>query len=266
MNIIPKLESIGKQDDNMGILANYLLEYDGDFNNLKIQHICDTLYISVASATRLAKKLDLSGFSELKIQLIQERSENKISQNKYLDISTNKYYEDICTALSNTLEGVDINYIQKISFEMTKVKKVVFFSIGGSTVSLTDFAYKLQRLKIQTSLYSDYHMQYVEAMNADADVLCIGLTYSGLTEEVLHCLNIAQGNKAKTLMITSNEELINDKFDHFILINASKNTTRTYSISSRISTLSILDLIYLSIIESNPDYYNKLLFENRFIK
>ncbi len=265
MNLIPKLETIAKEDKNMGILANYLLNYNGDFNDLKIKNICDELYISIASATRLAKKLGFNGFSDLKVELIKERSSNHLFENQYLELSSLKYFEDINMALSKTLSKVDMNYIRQIVNEILKAKKVVFFAAGGSYISLLDFAYKLQRIKIETSLYNDYHMQHVEAINSDSNTFGIGLSYSGLTDEVIKPLKQLNNNKAKTLLITSNSELNNIEYDYILNITHSQNSLRTYSISCRISVLSILDLIYLSIIDTNPKYYNDLLEKNRYL-
>ncbi len=73
-DVISKLTKIANEENNQGRLANYLLNYQGEIMDLKIRVICDEIFVSVATATRLAKRLDLSGFNELRIYLAEEKN------------------------------------------------------------------------------------------------------------------------------------------------------------------------------------------------
>lgn len=265
-NIIPKLEVISKERSNMGILAKYLLEYSDDIADLKISKICEDLYISVASATRLAKMLDLDGFSQLKIYLAQELATNESSSNKYTNISAMKYYNDITSALSMTLNEVDDKLLLTVAKSIETATKVNFFAVGGSNLVITDFAHKLRRIKIEVTDHGDSHFQFVEAANCEPRQMSIGLSYSGLTHEVLSNLQISKKHGAETVLITNNKNIDYDFIDHIIAVSSSDNSTRTFSISSRFSSLAILDLLYLNVIGVNPEYYNELLESNRYIK
>ncbi|WOO87138.1 MurR/RpiR family transcriptional regulator [Mollicutes bacterium LVI A0039] len=265
-NIIPKLEVISKDNSNMGLLAKYLLEYNGDIAELKISKICEDLYISVASATRLAKMLGLDGFSQLKIYLAQELVTNEVSSHKYANISAKKYYHDIIQSLSTTLNDVNDELLIAVSQEIENSRKINFFAVGGSHTVITDFAQKLARIKFDVTYHSDTHFQFVEAVNSEDDQLSIGLSYSGLTHEVLANLQLSKNNGAKTVLITNNKNIEYPFLDYVIELSSSDNSMRTYSISSRFSSLAILDLLYLNVIGARPQYYNDLLERNRYIK
>lgn len=265
-NIIPKLESISQEHSNMGTLAKYLLEYDQDIADLKISKICDELFISIASATRLAKRLELDGFSQLKIYLAEEKTQNKLSSQKYSNISASKYYDDVMNSLNNTLTNIDTDQIEQLSYEIEKASKINFFAVGGSNIIITDFAQKLSRIMIPVTFHSDTHFQYVEAANSNSSQLCIGLSYSGLTHEILDNLKIAKENGASTVIVTNNKNLSYDFIDYVVDVSSVDNSMRTYSISSRFSALAVFDLLYLSVIDRKPDYYNQLLEHNRYIK
>lgn len=265
-NIIPKLEVISQENSNMGLLAKYLLEYNGDIANLKISKICDDLYISVASATRLAKMLDLDGFSQLKIYLAQELVTNEMSSHKYTNINAKKYYHDIIQSLSTTLNDINDELLMTVSNEIENSSKINFFAVGGSNIVITDFAHKLARIKFEVTYHSDTHFQFVEAANSEVGQLSIGLSYSGITHEVLANLQRSQQNGAKTVLITNNKNIDYQFLDYVIELSSSDNSMRTYSISSRFSSLAILDLLYLNVIGARPEYYNELLESNRYIK
>lgn len=265
-NIIPKLETIAQEKSNMGLLANYLLGYEGDIAELKISKICDDLYISIASATRLAKRLDLDGFSQLKIYLVEERTQNKVSTQKYTNISSQKYFDDIVVSLNTTLNTVDLDVITEVSNEIMNASRVNFFAVGGSHIVTSDFAQKLARIRIPITNYGDTHFQYVEAANSCPGQIAIGLSYSGLTHEILSNLQLSKQNGATTVLITNNKNIKYEFLDYIIDVSSTDNSMRTYSISSRFSSLAIFDLIYLTIIDSNLEYYDQLLKSNRYIK
>ncbi len=264
--LINNLENIASENNNMGLLASYLLSYDKDMNELTIQNICNELYISVASATRLAKRLGYNGFKELKLDLILENKDVLKAEQKYLDITTKKYYQDIANSLSDTLHYVDMNEIKEVSNKLRHATKLNCFAIGGSNITLMDFSYKIQRINKPTTCFADSHMQYVEAKNSDKNTMTIALSYSGITTEVLNNLKLAHEYNSTTVLITGNENIDLEYVDYLIIVKSDQNSKRTYSIASRLSTISILDLIYLSIIESDPKFYNKILHNNRYIK
>lgn len=266
MNLIPKLESVSLETGNIGILAKYLLEYDGDVSKLKTSHLCDELFISAASTTRLAKRLGLDGFPELKIYLQQEREANLKASNKYSDITAQKYYDDIVNSLAVTLTNASDQQLLAISQEIEKASKVNLFAVGGSNTIITDFGQKLLRIRKSVTYSGDNHFQFVEACNSDESTICIGLSYSGITHEVLANLQTSKQNGATTVLITNNKDVKYDFLDHVVVISSSDNSMRTYSISSRFSSLAILDLLYLNVIETNPEYYNQILEHNRYIK
>lgn len=265
-NIIPKLEAISKESNNMGLLARYILDYDGDIADLKISKICDELYISIASATRLSKQLGLDGFSQLKIYLAEEKTQNKISNQKYKNISASKYIEDVMDSLHNTLANVNLETIDIISDEITQATKVNFFAVGGSNIIISDFAQKLSRIQVPVTFNGDAHFQYVEAANANDSQLCIGLSYSGLTHEILMNLQTSKQNGATTVIVTNNKNLNYDFIDYIVDISSVDNSMRTYSISSRFSSLAVFDLMYLNIIDKRPEHYQQILEHNRYIK
>ncbi len=262
-NVIEKLEKIAKEKNNQGRLAAYLLNYEGDLLDLKIRMICDDIYVSVATATRLAKRLELNGFNELRIYLIEELKERDINRNQIRNISIDNYYTDIKNSLDKTLSITSFEQIKIISSELMAYNNIDFYAVGGSNVILQDIAYKLARLKKRVSVYSDTHLQYVQAMNSDQTTMAFALSYSGTTEEILNMLKIAKVNGAKTILMTHNQEIDYEYVDYVIPIDSTELSCRTYSITSRIAALTILDLLYLKMIDSDFEHYQTILEKTR---
>lgn len=265
-NIIYQLEVVAKERNNQGKLAQFLLDYKGDFNDLKIRMICDELYVSIATATRLAKRLNLNGFNELRIYLMQERQSEKYLKNHNKDLTVDEYYEDIKESLNKTIYSIEPNNLIKISQKIAACENIDFYAVAGSNVILQDFAYKIERLNIPISVYGDNHLQHVKASNSKETTIAFALSYSGETKEVLEKLQLAKQRGAYTILMTSNLYLQLDYVDEFLHVKAKDLSRRTYSITSRIASLAILDLLYLKLLDLNHQQYEEILDKTRLQK
>ncbi len=179
------------------------------------------------------------------------------------NISIEKYYNEITSSLKQTMESTIYSEVIKISQLLADYQQIDFYGVGGSNVILQDFAYKLARLGKSISVYSDTHLQYVQAINSTDKTIAFALSYSGTTEEVLNMLEIAKKNNAYTILMTHNNELKETYIDQVLLIESTDLSSRTYSITSRIAALSTLDLIYLKLIDIDFDYYQSILEKTR---
>ncbi len=265
-NIIYQLQNVAKESNNQAKLARYLLKYEGDFHDLKIRNICDDIYVSIATATRLAKRLELSGFNELRIYLMEERKTEKFLQNHNRDLTVDEYYKDINDSLANTIYSIDPEYLIALSHLIADKRKIDFYGVGGSNVILQDFAFKLARLQKEISVYGDSHLQHVQASNSNSETIAFALSYSAQTKDVISKLELAKSRGAITILMTSNKNHGFNFVDYTLDVNAKDISRRTFSITSRIASLAILDLLYLKIMDSDYEYYSKILDESRLEK
>ncbi len=264
--IINKLTTITNENTSQGELAKYLLNYQGDVSELKIRVICDDIYVSIATATRLAKRLNLSGFNELKLYLQEEKIQQSLTNKHYQDITAKTYKNDINQTLNDTFELIDDNIVRKISEVIASRSIIDFYAVGGSNIVISDFAYKLARLKKRIFVEGDVHLQHVQAMNSTNDTIAFSLSYSGTTTDIIKMLKLAKKNGAITILITGNANISYDFIDYIVLIKATDMSRRMYSITSRIAALSVLDLIYLKIIDIDYEKNSNILEHTRYNK
>ncbi|MFV0289190.1 MAG: MurR/RpiR family transcriptional regulator [Mycoplasmatales bacterium] len=245
-------------------LANFLLNYQADYKNLKIIQICNELYISNATPTRLAQNLGLSGFNELKILLENNKLQENLTAKQYENKDLLYYIQDISSSLKNSFALFSQEKINFIIQKIIAAQKIKIFAVGGSYISALDFHYKLLRINLPCFIESDRHVQHYLAKNLTPKDVAIGISYSGLTKEVLKGLEIAKKNGAYTILITSNVNINPDKYDEIVYIKHDEISTRGFSIISRTTVIAILDIIYINILNSNSTYYYKILRETRF--
>lgn len=262
--ILEKLEAVSKERNTQGRLARYLLETD-DVINLKIQDLMDECYISVATATRLAKKVGLKGFSELKIYLDAAKEEERINNSKNTVITTKQYGQDMGMSIMSTFEQLNEGMLNRVVEAIHKSEVVDFYAVGGTNLIAQDFAYKLGRLNKHVTYYADFHMQYVRAKNSTNSTVALAISYSGTTTEILKALQIAKENGATTILITKVNADDLDFVDYTLQVETSKVGYRSKEIITRITILSILDFAYLKLLELDEEYI-RTLEKTKFIK
>lgn len=257
------LEQKSLQNNNEGCLARAMLDYEGDYRNLKIREIVEIAHVSNSTATRLAQSLGLVGFKELCYDLAIE-NDNIINQSKiYYNDVIDSYMMEFNAALINSSKLIDYNLIIELAKKIVNSKYVLLLSIGSTQLRAMDFSYKLRKLGIVAISTSDYHQQEMEAKTSDEDVVALTLSYSGMTEEVIKMAKYAYESGASCYSITSNDSKLNE-ISKVLNVGTCEPQSRVFSITA-VSTLTfILDLIFLEIIKSNPQKYEKLLHETKY--
>lgn len=186
---------VSESNDSQAYLADYLLKSEAKINEIKINNIASELFISPATGTRLAKRIGLTGFSELKVLLQQEKAQIQNQLIEYdcqnTEEGIKKYYNNIIDSLTHTIENVDEKQISEIAKEIENGEKVDIYALGGTNLQGVDFAYKLARINKVVTNFSDPHMQFFQAKNSTNTTISIGLSYSGDNREVLRALKLS---------------------------------------------------------------------------
>ncbi len=251
--IINELEKIPQNKTSYYAIARYLLKSE-DVSTITINEIIDNCYVSVSMPTRFAKYLGYEGFKELKYELKLAKKEEKKVKKELLD--SGQYFIKLNESLNITFNHIDNDLLQKIALQIYEANKVNIFAIADTSLVGLDFTYKLERLKKHVNCYSDYHLQQVYANLTEEEDICIGISYSGSTQEVLNNLKICNERGAQTVLITS-RNISKDYIDYVINVSPSEQMSRKYSMISRLTILSILDLIYLKYIEIDKEKLEK---------
>ena len=94
-------------------------------------------------------------------------------------------------------------------------------------------------------LNEDWHSQLLQARNAGAEDLAIVISYSGKTEEIITCMKALKENHVPTIAITRLANTPVAQLADEMLFTAARETLfRSGAMSSRISQLNIIDILY----------------------
>ncbi len=142
------------------------------------------------------------------------------------------------------------------------------FGIGASLLVARDFQLKLLRVDKPCNLSGDWHTQLLYAKNMRPSDLAVAISYSGLTKEVVTCAKIAKENGATVIAITRNSpgtDLVRYA-DRTLSVAATELITRSGAMSSRISQLNVVDVLYASYVSAHYKQCMNIFEKNRISK
>lgn len=232
--IVGKYESFTKVEQ---VIADYLIanKVNDDFS---IKAMKERLFVSEASLSRFAKKLGFPGYREFVYQYQQIfRSVEHISVSSSTVI---KYYDDI---LGNITKKVDEKQIERIVKAMSEAKHIFVAGIGSSGLAAEEMKRRLTRLGLPTESSDRSDIMKMRAICQSEENLVIGISLSGIKEEVLFTLRQSHQRGARTVFITGNQER-HEFVDEHVLIPVLKGLNSGILISPQFPVLVITDLLY----------------------
>ncbi len=237
------------------------------YSSLKVKDIQDICHVSSTTVFRFCKKLNVSGFSELKFLLDSEQGREviEIRDNYALSSKTNIHLTNITKSFIATRDLMTDQQIDTVVAWMQQARKINIFANGSTSLIGRDLEYKLDRIGVTAKTYDEDNSQYFAAMNATPEMLCFGISYSGQTKSVLRNLRYARGQGAKTILITNvdNRGRFQDQYDLILYVASNEAINRLITTTARLTMLYLVDLIFYSFIYSDFDRFNRILLNNR---
>lgn len=236
-------------------IAEYIFEYPKDLINSTISQVSESTEVSEATIFRFCKKIGFKGFQDLKIALalefddgVEHYADEKISVDDDQKTTIAKVFNANVNAINDTFHSLNMDDFEKAISMILNAREIVFVGSGGSSVVASDAHHKFIRTGLKVSTYSDYHLQLMALSQLSEDDLVIVISHTGSNLNMLSLLDVALDNNVKTIGITSYKKSpINDKVD--VALNAVSQETKYQfeAFASRISHLSIIDALYISV-------------------
>lgn len=243
------------------ILANPQLVAD-----MSVHELAKHTFSSAATIVRLCHHTGYSGYKEFRKAVTYElamREQNKRTEQKEIarsdsleEIIDKITYQNILS-LEETKELLDVEVLRSC-VEMIKNAKVIYlFGLGASLCAAKDAYLKFLRLNKLCIINEDWHSQLLQARNATQLDLGIVISYSGATVEVIECMKALKENRTPIIAITRCvNSPVSELADQKLYTAAGESIFRSGAMSSRISQLSIIDILYTAL--ANDEYEQSL--------
>ena len=284
MNIFSKLNKLTNLTENEKTLVNYMVGNPENFVKMSALEISDACFISTSTIYRLCQKLDLSGLSELKVQISMSINEylkenNSINYNYPFKQNETQYqivlklkelYEQ---TLVSSLNLIDLEQLKLISNLLKKAQHIDFYTSAGNLYFAENFKFQMQEIGTFINLPIEEYHQRLTASTSDKDHIAIIVSFEARGVIIKEIADILKKNKTPIILISSINEnpLIKYANYHLYLSSNENHFNKISSFSTRLSLLYVLDCIYTCYfkfdydqnVKYKLDTYKKLSNNNR---
>lgn len=228
-----------------------------------IYQLAELTYASPATIIRLCKKLGCRGYREFQQTLVYETALLKDSREISMrDIIPTASTEDIIhkvtqknvEALEISRRLVEAELVDRCVKLIDGCRTVQLFGLGSSLLVARDLYLKLLRVEKSCNICDDWRSQLLSARTMQENDLAIVISYSGMTEEMITCARTAKKNGAKVIVITrASDSKLAEAADCVLHVAATELIVRSGAMSSRISQLNMIDILYVAYVNQHYD-------------
>nr|WP_314767570.1 MurR/RpiR family transcriptional regulator [uncultured Lachnoanaerobaculum sp.] len=248
-------------------VADYFIDNYKNAINESTQSIAVATDTSPATVIRFVKTLKFDGLQQLKLAIAADMDSQKpditdeiIHQKDGLSEIVEKNKRNLINSIERLYALMDLELIEKSVDAIDSAKKVYLFGVGASGIVCYDINYKLSRIGKNVVFNNDIHLQLVNLNFITKEDACVCVSYSGNTKETVLVAEIAKKAGAKTVGICCyGRNELSKICDITLRVPHDERELRLGAISSRNTTLTLLDTIYLAITHRHyPDVLNDI--------
>jgi RpiR family transcriptional regulator, carbohydrate utilization regulator len=235
-------------------VADYIIKNPDKMPFQSVSQLAEITKVSIASVSRLAKKLGYDNFKDFKIELAQEAQDNikAIYQEINPEDSDTEIIEKVflgnIKSLEDTLKIVKQEELIKAAKAISKASRMVFFGIGSSGNIARDAALRFTLLDMQAEAYSDPQQMVVQAIKMKKEDIAIALSHSGRSKITVDVLKLAGENGATAIGISNYmRSPMHDASRIFLCTSFAENKVKVVALSSRIAQMCLIDTLYLLV-------------------
>lgn len=236
-------------------LFDYVVKNMDKIKNQRIREVAGETFVSTATFLRFVKKIGFSGFSEFTTVIKYTVINNQHAEDKAMPFTVPQrdYREEYLKNIIESVRVVSQSKLQQIVVKLAKHPTIYFFSKGVSKYA-TEYIYYLYTMAgFSVILPKDHEMRRISSRQVKSDDVVFILTYSGRDGEFLEMMNQFSDFDRKPFVISVTEpdnNTIQNLSDINLYIFTDDIKVNETDISSRISTIALMELILYQYIEN----------------
>ena len=248
--------------DNMGSaekrIADWLFSHSGEILPYSITDLASMCQSSEATIVRFSKRLGLSGYQDLKINLAKDHDKRiftpTITGEDDCFAIFEKVSNDVYMSLERTKKTLSAEAMTKAAAAISSARRVVLVGLGTSASVAEDASYKFLRAGCNSSAYADTHMQAIAVSQLKEGDCLVGISQSGTSKDIVEAMKNARARGAVTVAITSREKSPLTRQSDIVLLTDTEETRHSsLGLNSHISRLVVIDALCYKIVYQNSE-------------
>lgn len=241
-------------------IADFIIAHADEVIHMTISEVANRLSVADATIFRFCKRLDFTGFQELKISLAADNTQpmqqihEEISEQDDVHTIALKVFQSNIQTLENTMALLTQPAIEQATNALNAAKSIYFFGTGGSATIAMDGYHKFMRTGTPSFAFIDSHFQLMAASQLTKQDVAVVISHSGANNDTLQILHTAAEAGATVIAITSfPRSPIAAKANIVLLTSSIETKYRSEALSSRIAQLSLIDALYVNLMVHNKE-------------
>lgn len=163
-------------------------------------------------------------------------------------------------SLEDTQHLLNAGTLSQCAKLLVTCRTILLFGMGSSLCVAKDTYLKFLRMNKPCIVNEDWHSQLLQAKNSSSEDAAIIFSYGGQTKEMIECMKILKKNGTPCIAVTRYALSSIAKLADYCLYTAANETLfRNGAMSSRLSQLNVVDILYTGFAFLQHDYAVKQL-------
>ncbi|GAA0489385.1 MurR/RpiR family transcriptional regulator [Salinibacillus aidingensis] len=237
----------------------YVLENPDLVPNMTTKELAQKSGTSESSVVRFCKSIGIGSFKTFKLELVKElaMSEDNLTDFNFLQDKSEPYdiFQKVTHVNTSAIEAISTS-LDRREFEnavdtIQHANRLVFYGVGGSATAAVDGFYKFTKLGYPCTAHHDFHFLLSSIPYLKKNDIIIAISMSGKTKDVLELSRFAQKEEATVIAITNlDKSPLYKEADIRLCTPIVEHDYRIGSIPSRMTQLTIIDALYLSVFKA----------------
>ena len=252
-------------------ILDFIFENLQDVSNMGIVELGERTFTSTTTVKRLCRKLGIESYTDFRLQLSAEISNyDRMNILKGAQTPVGQYdtIADIITKVSDQnaksiIETSTLNHPEVISEViqlMRHAERIDFYGVGPSNVVAKDACIKCMRLGIPSSAWDDPMPMRMNVRSYPKGALALLISYTGETDSIIDVAKELNATGITSVSLTSfGDNRLASLCTHNLYVQASESWDRLGGMSSRISTLNLVDVLFTALMNTDYSKYAEIM-------
>ena len=227
------------------------------FAKLPVSELADRSHVSKPTVVRFCRSVGYDGLADFKLKLAGPVNEGVPFIHRSVD-EDDKIGDVMVKVIDNTVAALlkYRNEASTMAMERAVValveayktgRQIQFFGVGNSGIVAQDGQHKFFRLGVNTTAYSDGHMQVMSASVMRPGDCVVVISNSGRTRDLMDACDIARKNGATTIVITASGSPLASAGHIHLSADHPEGFDKYSPMVSRLMHLMILDILATAV-------------------
>lgn len=252
-------------------IVDFIFENLQDVSNMGIVELGERTFTSTTTVKRLCRKLGIESYTDFRLQLSAEiASYDRMNILKGAQDPVGQYdtTADIIGKVSDQnaksiIETSTLNQpevIAEVVHLMHTAQRIDFYGVGPSNVVARDAYIKCMRLGIPSSAIEDPMSMRMNVRAYPKGALAVLISYTGETDSVIEVAKELNAMGITSVSLTSfGENRLASLCTHNLYVQSSESWDRLGGMSSRISTLYLVDVLFTALMNTSYQEYTDIM-------